>query len=146
ALTIESHEDRREGDGVKHKLLGLDRSKMSKEEIRAWIDTEGNIDAGVLGNKRGVQITVTQKHREPLDAFASGIAEMGVRCKIWQNNRGLYEALIVDTEGVAKVIKEVGPFRTPQKREQVRLFMEKLQAPRRVRRRVIERSKKLLGL
>lgn len=146
AISVEPLKGQGQSNLAKHELLELDRSNLSRKEIRAWIDTEGSIYSRRRRGGRGVELAVTQKHREPLDAYSNSLAEMGVRCKIYQDKRGLYVAKILDTEGIAKVISEVGPFRTPQRTEQVRLFMEKLKAPRKERRRVIERSKKLLGL
>ena len=99
-----------------------------------------------MDGKSGPQLAVTQKHREPLDVFARSVRELGVRCKVSRDGHGCYVAKITDTEGVAKIIKEVGPFRTPQKCEQVRQFEEMLKRERKERRRVIERSKTLLGL
>ena len=130
----------------RHKLLEMDRSNMSRIEIRAWIDTEGSIDSGDLRRNGRVELAVTQKHREPLEAYARSLKEMGVKCKIHKDDRGIHVARVTDTEGIARVIREVGPFRTPQRIDQVRRFMERLKSPRRERRRVIERSKTLLEL
>lgn len=128
------------------RFIEIDRSRMSRNEIRAWIDTEGHIEAGFPG-QGGAQIIVSQKYREPLDAFARGVGEFGVRCTIATDRRtGQYVARIVDIEGVARVISEVGPFRSPRKSEQVRRLIDYLVAPRKVRRRVVERAKGLLGL
>jgi hypothetical protein len=126
--------------------LELDRSKMSRKEIRAWIDTEGSIDSSPPG-EGGPQINVSQKYIEPLEAYVKGVAQLGVRCTISRDKRtGQYVARIIDYEGVAKVISEVGPFRSPRRNKQVRRFIEHLTMPRTERRRVIERAKKLLGL
>jgi hypothetical protein len=131
---------------AQRRILELDRSNMSRKEIRAWIDTEGSIDSSPP-REGGPQINVSQKHREPLEAYAGGVAELGVRCMISRDKRtGQFVARIVDYEGVAKVISEVGPFRCPQRNEQVRRFIECLDMPRKERRRVVERAKKLLGL
>jgi hypothetical protein len=49
---------------VQRRILELDRTNMSRKEIRAWIDTEGSIDSSAPG-EGGPQINVSQKHREP---------------------------------------------------------------------------------
>lgn len=129
-----------------NRFLRLDCSNMSRKEIRAWIDTEGHIDSPPLG-EGGPQINVSQKHREPLETFLRGVGEFGVRCSIARDKRtGQFVARIVDVEGVARVISEVGPFRTPQKNEQVRRFVEYLNLPRRERRRAIERARRLMDV
>ncbi len=133
-------------DEVKNRFTEIDSSNMTKKEIRAWIDTEGNIYSRGMDGKSGPQLAVTQKHREPLDVFARSVVGLGVRCKVSRDGHACYVAKITDTEGVAKIIKEVGPFRTPQKCEQVRQFEKMLKRERKERRRVIERSKALLDL
>ncbi len=130
----------------KHRLLEMNASKMSKEEIRAWIDTEGSLDPTGLNGRRGTELAVVQKHREPLDVYVRSLAEMGVRCKVYRDKRGMYIAKTTNLEGVAKVIREVGPFRTPQRIDQVRRLMEKLNQPTRMRRRVRARAKTILEL
>jgi hypothetical protein len=128
------------------RILELDRSDMSRKEIRAWIDTEGSIDSSPPG-KGGPQINVSQKFREPLEAFVRGIEQLGVKCAIHRDKRtGQYVARIVDYVGVARVISEVGPFRCPQRNQQVRRLIEHLNMPRKERRRVAEKAKTLLGL
>jgi hypothetical protein len=145
ALSIEPAKSKPKSE-LKNRFTEIDSSNMTKKEIRAWIDTEGNIYSRGMDGKSGPQLAVTQKHREPLDVFARSVAKLGVRCRVSQDGHGCYVAKITDTEGVAKIIAEVGPFRTPQKCEQVRQFEEMLKRERQVRRRVIERSKALLGL
>jgi hypothetical protein len=141
---------REKGDSLftGHRLLELDTSNMSRKEIRDWIDTEGNIYVPPMDGRRNTQFSVVQKHREPLDAFARGVAELGVRCRVRQDEKGLFVARVTDIQGIAKVIREVGPFRTPLKVDQVRRFMERLTAERKARapRRVNELAKSLLGL
>jgi len=130
-----------------HKLLKIDGSPMSRKEIRAWIDTEGSLDSPEFGGlRRGTMLQVTQKNREPLDAYVKGLAALGVRCKVDKDAGGCYVARTTDVEGIAKIIREVGPFRTPQKIEQTQRFLERLEAERNERRRVIERARKLLDL
>ena len=133
---------------VKNRFTEIDSSNMTKKEIRAWIDTEGNIySSSDMGSRSGPEIKVVQKHREPLDVFAKSVEdEIGVSCRVRRDKRGLFVAVITSNENVAKVIREVGPFRTPRKYEQVRQFIKKLKAPRKERRRAIERSKTLLDL
>ena len=145
AVSIEPGKDK-SGNEAKNRFTEIDSSNMTKKEIRAWIDTEGNIYSRGMDGKSGPQLAVTQKHREPLDVFARSVGELGVRCKVSRDGHGCHVAKITDTEGVAKIIKEVGPFRTPQKCEQVRQFEEMLKRERKERRRVIERSKALLDL
>lgn len=55
-----------------------------------------------------------------------------------------HTAKITNMAGVAKVIREVGPFRTPQRREQVQRFKENLMIPRKERRQAVETARKLL--
>ena len=131
---------------TRNRFTEIDSSSMTKKEIRAWIDTEGNIYSRGMGGKSGPQLAVTQKHREPLDVFARSVKELGVRCKVSRDGHGCFVAKITDTEGVARIIREVGPFRTPQKCKQVREFEAMLKKERKERRRVVERSKALLGL
>lgn len=147
AVSIEPAKSKSENE-EKNRFTEIDSSDMTKKEIRAWIDTEGNIYSSTcIGIKSGPSIRVVQKHREPLDVFARSVeGKIGVSCRVGRDKRGLYMAVITSNEDVAKVIREVGPFRTPQKCEQVRRFEEKLKMPRKERRRAIERSKTLLGL
>ena len=145
AVSIEPARSKFESE-VKNRLTEIDNSNMTKKEIRAWIDTEGNIYSRGMGGKSGPQLAVTQKHRDPLDVFARSVGELGVRCKVSRDGHGCYVAKITDTEGIAKIIREVGPFRTPRKCEQVRQFEEMLKAERKERRRVIERARALLDL
>jgi len=147
SISIEPVRPKSEGE-VKNRFTEIDSSNMTKKEIRAWIDTEGNIySTSIVGSRSGPEIRVVQKHREPLDVFARSVKEeIGVPCKVRRDKRGLYAAVITSNEDVAKVIREVGPFRTPQKCEQVLRFEEKLKAPRKERRRAIERAKTILDL
>jgi len=127
-------------------LLELDKSPLSRDEIRAWIDTEGHIESKPPP-KSSAQIRVVQKHREPLDCSAESLEEMRARCKVvFDKSDECYVAKVFDVRGVAKVIREAGPFRTPQRRNQVRRLMENLTMARKARRRAIESSKMFLGL
>ncbi|TLY14115.1 MAG: hypothetical protein E6K84_03000, partial [Thaumarchaeota archaeon] len=128
---------------LRERELGL----MSREEIRGWIDGEGHIEC--KPKKRfGSQIIITQKSREPLEVLALSLKELGVKCTISRRNNSTrcHIAVVCDVKGVARVIREVGPFRTPQRREQVRQFVDYLMMERKQRRRSVERAKRILGL
>lgn len=134
----------------KSRLLGLDTSNMTKKEIRAWIDTEGCLYVPRAGSSSSPRLDCSQKRREPLEAYVKGVEELtGVVPKIQQANKhGQLVAIIDDVEGIARVISAVGPFRAPQRVDQVRRFMKFLTREREAvgRRRVVERASKLLGL
>ncbi len=146
---LEPRSDKDETRIAKNRLLKLDGSSMTKKEIRAWIDTEGCLYVPKPGAISSPRLQCSQKHREPLEAYVRGVEELtGVVAKIRQDKRGMYIAEINDIEGIAKVIGAVGPFRAPQRIDQVRRLMKHLTREREGagRRRVVERARRILGL
>lgn len=129
------------------RFAGVDSSNMTRKEIRAWIDTEGNLYVRGPTPNSGPQLSVTQKERRPLDIFARSVQDLGIRCKVTKDGRNAcFVAKITDIESIARTISEVGPFRTSRKQEQVRKFIAMLGSPRMERRRVVERARRWLCL
>lgn len=119
---------------------------LDRKELRAWIDTEGCLHSQAPP-KPYARVEVAQKDRAPLDVFSNSLHSFSVPCQVsYLRSRDSYRAVVWGFWEVAKIIKEFGPFRTPQKQDQVRKFMNDLIAPRERRSKAVEAAKSMLGL
>jgi len=119
---------------------------MTRREIRGWIDGEGYINSGYPG-KSGPYLSVGQKERAPLQVMEDSFWGMGIPARIYSHpSNDSYVLEVMGWENVARVIAEVGPFRTANRKAQVEEFKTNLAMPRKKTHASVKRARKILGI
>ena len=136
---------RANGDYGEQRIHGIDEL-MTPREIRGWIDGEGYVNSG-NPSKSGPQLAVAQKEEAPLRVMEKTFRGMGILSRVYfRPSNGSYVLEVLGWENIARVIAEVGPFRTANRRAQVEEFKRNLSLPRKKTHASTKRTRRILGI
>jgi hypothetical protein len=133
------------GDCGEQRIHDIDEL-MTPREIRGWIDGEGYINSR-NPSKSGPQLTVAQNEEAPLRVMEKTFRGMGILSRIYfRPSNDSYVLEVLGWENIARVIAEVGPFRTANRRAQVEEFKRNLSLLRKKTHASTKRARRILGI